>query len=82
MVSHTNPGVTGIMLIWNQRFPKRLRIAKAGLGADPQDVVWNEVFHGNLEAKPKEGFVLPKKTWSEDPGKITTLTSSEYPYKV
>ncbi|KAI0869589.1 hypothetical protein GGS24DRAFT_511757 [Hypoxylon argillaceum] len=57
-------------------FPKRLRIAKAGLGADPQDGLWNEVFHGNLDAKPKTQFLPPKKTWSEDSSKVTTLASS------
>lgn len=35
-------------------------MTKAGLGADPQDVVWNELFHGNLDAKPKEKFVPPR----------------------
>ncbi|KAI0459074.1 hypothetical protein F5B21DRAFT_499702 [Xylaria acuta] len=58
-------------------FPKRLRMTKAGLGADPQDVIWNEVFHGNLDAKPKEKFVPPKAKWSEDPDKVTMLTSSK-----
>ncbi|KAI0186630.1 hypothetical protein EV127DRAFT_410938 [Xylaria flabelliformis] len=57
-------------------FPRRLRKTKAGLGADPQDAVWNEVFHGNLNARPKEKFVPPKPKWSEDPDKVTKLTSS------
>ncbi|RYC64119.1 hypothetical protein CHU98_g2089 [Xylaria longipes] len=63
-------------------FPKRLRMKKAGLGADPQDAVWNKVFHGNLDVKPKEKFVPPKAKWSEDPDKVTTLTSSRNSYKV
>ncbi|KAJ2997450.1 hypothetical protein NUW58_g651 [Xylaria curta] len=58
-------------------FPKRLRVAKAGIGADPQDAVWNDIFQGNLEAKSSEKFISPKDTWSEDPEKVTTLTSSE-----
>ncbi|TRX95569.1 hypothetical protein FHL15_003527 [Xylaria flabelliformis] len=57
-------------------FPRRFRKIKAGLGADPQDAIWNEVFHGNLNAKPKEKFVPPKAKWSEDPDKVTKLTSS------
>ncbi|KAI0483497.1 hypothetical protein F4859DRAFT_528882 [Xylaria cf. heliscus] len=57
-------------------FPKRLRMTRAGLGADPQDVVWNKVFHGNLDAQPKEKFVSPKPKWSEDPDKVTIMTSS------
>ncbi|KAI1118317.1 hypothetical protein F5Y14DRAFT_399990 [Nemania sp. NC0429] len=61
--------------------PKRIRTAKAGLGADPQDVIWNEVFHGNPDAAPKDEFVSPKKTWSEDPGKITVLASSAHSHK-
>jgi hypothetical protein len=66
----------------NNRFPKRLRHAKAGLGADPQDVIWKEVFHGNVNAKPKEKFVSAKDTWSQDPEKVTPLTSSKDSHKV
>ncbi|KAI1758224.1 hypothetical protein F4782DRAFT_524922 [Xylaria castorea] len=58
-------------------FPKRLRMTKAGLGADPQDVVWNEVFHGNLDVKPKNKFVPPKARWSEHPEKVTIMTNSK-----
>ncbi|KAI0425900.1 hypothetical protein F5Y09DRAFT_346218 [Xylaria sp. FL1042] len=50
---------------------------KVGLGADPQDAVWNELFHGNLDAKRKDKFSRPKDTWSADPAKITIMTSSK-----
>ncbi|KAI1345841.1 hypothetical protein F5Y01DRAFT_320379 [Xylaria sp. FL0043] len=56
---------------------KRPRIDKAGLGADPQDAVWNEVFHGNLDARRKEKFSRPKDTWSSDPAKVTIMASSK-----
>ncbi|KAI0514965.1 hypothetical protein F5B22DRAFT_609197 [Xylaria bambusicola] len=58
-------------------FPKRLRRTKAGLGADPQDAVWKEVFHGNVDAKAKEIFTPPKDRWSDDPSKVTTMTCSK-----
>ncbi|KAI0904984.1 hypothetical protein F4823DRAFT_612941 [Ustulina deusta] len=61
-------------------FPKRLRVPKAGIGADPQDIIWNEIFHGNLDAKPKEKFSKPKDTWADDPDKIMTMTSSKNSY--
>ncbi|KAI0553981.1 hypothetical protein F4679DRAFT_580148 [Xylaria curta] len=57
-------------------FPRRLRKTKAGLGADPQDAIWNEVFHGNLNVRSKEKFVPPKAKWSEDPAKVTKFTGS------
>ncbi|KAK5626301.1 hypothetical protein RRF57_002016 [Xylaria bambusicola] len=61
-------------------FPKRLRRTKAGLGADPQDAVWKEVFHGNLDAKAKEKFIPPKDRWCDDPSKITTMTATGNSY--
>ncbi|KAI0438224.1 hypothetical protein F4803DRAFT_555244 [Xylaria telfairii] len=68
-----NPDALTKHLGW---FPNRLRMTKAGLGADAQDFVWNEVFHGNLDAKPKEKFIPPKAKWSEDPHKVTVLANS------
>ncbi|GAP89441.1 hypothetical protein SAMD00023353_4000810 [Rosellinia necatrix] len=58
-------------------FPERLRMVKAGLGADPQDAIWNQVFHGNLDVEANKKFSPPKETWSKDPHKVTTLTGSE-----
>ncbi|KAI1119954.1 hypothetical protein F5Y10DRAFT_290543 [Nemania abortiva] len=74
-----NPDALTRHLGW---FPKRLRMPKAGLGADLQDAVWNEVFHGNLDAKRKDKFFAPKNTWSEDPSKITALTSTSSPHNI
>ncbi|KAI1369942.1 hypothetical protein F5Y08DRAFT_334293 [Xylaria arbuscula] len=60
-------------------FPKRLRRPKSGLGADPQDAIWKEVFHGNLDAKPNDSFIPPKEKWSEDSSKVTIMTGSKSP---
>jgi hypothetical protein len=68
--------------IRNKRMPGRLRRPKAGLGADPQDAIWNDIFHGNLEAKPAKKFIMPKDTWTEDESKVMILTSSEKPFNV
>ncbi|KAI1811980.1 hypothetical protein GGS20DRAFT_587986 [Poronia punctata] len=56
--------------------PTSLRKPKAGLGADPDDAIWKEIFHGNLNAKPAKEFVEPKPTWSECPTKVTALRTS------
>ncbi|KAI8635532.1 hypothetical protein F5Y19DRAFT_408247 [Xylariaceae sp. FL1651] len=69
-----NPNALKKQLGW---FPKRLRRRKAGLGADPQDAVWKDVFHGSLDTEPIHKFFPPKDTWSEDPNKVTTLMNSE-----
>ncbi|KAI0408364.1 hypothetical protein F4802DRAFT_594303 [Xylaria palmicola] len=53
---------------------------QAGLGADPQDAHWKDIFHGNLAVKPVGNFVPPKETWSKDPSKVTVLTSPDNPY--
>ncbi|KAI0391757.1 hypothetical protein F5Y17DRAFT_439224 [Xylariaceae sp. FL0594] len=57
--------------------PTRLRNPKAGLGADPQDEIWKDIFQGNLHVKPTKTFVRPKDTWKEDPSRVMTMVSSK-----
>ncbi|KAI1310689.1 hypothetical protein F5Y03DRAFT_403063 [Xylaria venustula] len=73
-VDPDNPDALTKHLGW---FSKRPRRGKAGLGADPQDAIWKEIFHGNIHAKPKEKFSPPKDSWSTDPDKIMIMASSE-----
>ncbi|KAI1267975.1 hypothetical protein F5Y18DRAFT_377051 [Xylariaceae sp. FL1019] len=58
-------------------FSKRLRNPKAGLGADPLDAIWKEIFHGNVDAKRRTRFVAPKEPWSGDTTRVLTMVETE-----